>query len=56
MSYFPVSTNCAQCGREYYFMTGMTGMTLHTDPGCGFCSIECARARLLYLILLMGSR
>lgn len=56
VSFYPVTTNCAQCGCEYTFWEGCIVMTIYTDPGCGFCSLECARARLLYLILQLSER
>lgn len=53
MSFFPCTSTCPQCGRPYTWFGGVIIYTLYADPG--YCSIECARARLLYLILLFGS-
>ena len=45
---------CPQCGRGYLYMAGMVLTTLYTDPG--YCSIECAQSRLLYLLSLHAQR
>lgn len=52
MSYFPVDATCPQCGKSYVFFYGVVNLTVHLDPG--FCSLECAQSRLLYLLLAVG--
>lgn len=55
MSFFPVETTCPQCGEKYSYWFGMQVTTMYTDPCEGFCSEECAKSYLLWLIKTIGS-